>query len=93
MDAVVKQAKVVIACAGPYAQIGTPVVDACVRLGTHYVDITGMRWSVCPPNRNGTRVKGCCEDLSQTQDLAVCCCSKRPLTLGVPDHGADALQQ
>jgi len=41
VDAVVKQAKVVIACAGPYAQIGTPVVDACVRLGTHYVDITG----------------------------------------------------
>ncbi|EIE26941.1 saccharopine dehydrogenase [Coccomyxa subellipsoidea C-169] len=41
IDDVVKQAKVVIACAGPYAQLGTPVVDACVRLGTHYVDITG----------------------------------------------------
>ena len=21
---------------------GTPVVDACVRMGSHYVDITGM---------------------------------------------------
>ena len=41
VDAVVKQAKVVIACAGPYAKIGTPVVDACVRLGAHYVDLTG----------------------------------------------------
>lgn len=49
VDAVVKQAKVVIACAGPYAQIGTPVVDACVRLGTHYVDITGVQCSVCHP--------------------------------------------
>ncbi len=45
VDNVVKQTKVVIACAGPYAQLGTPVVDACVRLGTHYVDITGQ---ACP---------------------------------------------
>lgn len=42
VDSVVSQAKVVIACNGPYAQLGTPVVDACVRLGTHYVDITGV---------------------------------------------------
>jgi short subunit dehydrogenase-like uncharacterized protein len=43
IDEVVKQAKVVIACAGPYAKIGTPVVDACVRLGAHYVDLTGAK--------------------------------------------------
>jgi short subunit dehydrogenase-like uncharacterized protein len=41
IDSVVSQTKVVIACNGPYAKLGTPVVDACVRLGTHYVDITG----------------------------------------------------
>ena len=41
IDSVVKQTKVVIACAGPYAKLGTPVVDACVRLGAHCVDITG----------------------------------------------------
>ena len=41
IDSVVEQAKVVIACAGPYAKLGTPVVDACVRLGAHCVDITG----------------------------------------------------
>ncbi len=41
IDRVVSQAKVIIACSGPYAVLGTPVVDACVRLGTHYVDITG----------------------------------------------------
>jgi short subunit dehydrogenase-like uncharacterized protein len=27
--------------AGPFANIGTPIVDACVRSGTNYVDITG----------------------------------------------------
>ena len=41
IDRVVKQTKVVIACSGPYAKLGTPVVDACVRLGAHCVDITG----------------------------------------------------
>ena len=54
MDRVVAQAKVIIACSGPYAQLGTPVVDACVRLGAHYVDITGAvflfgsQCHVCP---------------------------------------------
>merc|ERR1719223_888626 len=41
VDAVVAQAKVVCATAGPFDRYGTPVVDACVRLGAHYVDITG----------------------------------------------------
>jgi short subunit dehydrogenase-like uncharacterized protein len=27
--------------AGPFANIGTPIVDACVKSGTNYVDITG----------------------------------------------------
>jgi short subunit dehydrogenase-like uncharacterized protein len=39
--AVCEQAKVVIACAGPFAQVGMPIVDACVQARTHYVDITG----------------------------------------------------
>lgn len=37
----VGQAKVVISTAGPYAELGTPVIDACVRLGTHYVELSG----------------------------------------------------
>eukprot|EP00928_Gymnodinium_smaydae_P032389 TRINITY_DN23476_c0_g2_i1.p1 TRINITY_DN23476_c0_g2~~TRINITY_DN23476_c0_g2_i1.p1 ORF type:complete len:427 (-),score=51.36 TRINITY_DN23476_c0_g2_i1:43-1275(-) len=41
VDAAVQQCKVVLSTAGPYLKRGTPVVDACVRLGTHYVDITG----------------------------------------------------
>ena len=41
VDRVVEQARVVLSTAGPFARIGQPVVDACVRLGTHYVDING----------------------------------------------------
>jgi hypothetical protein len=41
VDRVVAQTQVVISTAGPFARIGTPVVDASVRLNTHYCDITG----------------------------------------------------
>eukprot|EP01114_Cavostelium_apophysatum_P013368 TRINITY_DN3222_c0_g1_i1.p1 TRINITY_DN3222_c0_g1~~TRINITY_DN3222_c0_g1_i1.p1 ORF type:complete len:433 (+),score=83.53 TRINITY_DN3222_c0_g1_i1:81-1379(+) len=41
IDNIVKQAKLVIACAGPFDVYSAPVVDACVRFGVHYVDITG----------------------------------------------------
>jgi len=35
------QSKVVIATAGPFARYGTPIVDACVRSGADYCDVTG----------------------------------------------------
>jgi len=41
IDAMVSQARVIISTIGPYSKYGTPVVDACVRFGTDYVDITG----------------------------------------------------
>ncbi|KAI0289377.1 Saccharopine dehydrogenase-domain-containing protein [Russula brevipes] len=41
IESAVKQAKVVLNCAGPYWHYGTPVVRACARNGVHYVDITG----------------------------------------------------
>ena len=41
IDAMVAQARVLLTTAGPFAKYGTPVVDACVRHKTHYVDITG----------------------------------------------------
>jgi saccharopine dehydrogenase (NAD+, L-glutamate forming) len=31
---------VVIACAGPFFEVGAPVVRSCIQQGTHYVDIT-----------------------------------------------------
>jgi|ABSO01.1.fsa_nt_gi Uncharacterized conserved protein len=33
--------KIVSACAGPYIQVGEPVLASCARLGVHYVDLTG----------------------------------------------------
>ena len=41
MDALARSAKVVLSTAGPFALYGSTLVDACVRNGTHYVDITG----------------------------------------------------
>ncbi|KAK9832365.1 hypothetical protein WJX74_007679 [Apatococcus lobatus] len=41
VDAVVKVSRVVLSTTGPYALMGTPVVDACVRMRTHYCDLTG----------------------------------------------------
>lgn len=41
VDAMVQQTRVLLNTAGPFALYATPIVDACVRLSTHYVDITG----------------------------------------------------
>lgn len=41
MDTLARSAKVVLSTAGPFALFGSTLVDACVRNGTHYVDITG----------------------------------------------------
>ncbi|KAK5174520.1 uncharacterized protein LTR77_001600 [Saxophila tyrrhenica] len=36
-----KSTKVLITAVGPYVKYGTPVVEACVETGTHYLDVTG----------------------------------------------------
>ena len=41
MDALAHDAAVVLSTAGPFALYGSELVAACVRHGTHYVDITG----------------------------------------------------
>lgn len=38
---IIKSARVVMCTAGPFALHSSPVVQACARFGTHYVDITG----------------------------------------------------
>lgn len=37
----VDSARVVCTTVGPYARYGWPLVEACARTGTHYVDLTG----------------------------------------------------
>lgn len=39
--AMCRSARVVVACAGPFADLGENVIRACVETGTDYVDITG----------------------------------------------------
>jgi short subunit dehydrogenase-like uncharacterized protein len=41
LDMVLDEAEVVLNCAGPFSRTWTPMVDACLRTGTHYLDITG----------------------------------------------------
>ncbi|MDQ2858989.1 MAG: saccharopine dehydrogenase NADP-binding domain-containing protein [Candidatus Eremiobacteraeota bacterium] len=41
LDTLAARTAVVLNTVGPFARYGDPVVDACVRLRTHYVDITG----------------------------------------------------
>ena len=41
LDALARSASVVLSTAGPFALYGSELVAACVRNGTHYVDITG----------------------------------------------------
>ena len=55
VDRVVEQARVVLSTAGPFARIGQPVIDACVRLGTHYVDINGEPGSSASNPKPDTR--------------------------------------
>ena len=45
LDAMASKAKVVLSTAGPFAKLGTPVVQACVNASTHYADITGEQTS------------------------------------------------
>lgn len=41
LDDIAAQTRVMLSTAGPFALVGTPVIDAAVRKGCHYVDITG----------------------------------------------------
>ena len=41
VDAIVARTRALLTTAGPFRIHGDPLVDACVRLGTHYVDISG----------------------------------------------------
>ncbi|MFC6897872.1 saccharopine dehydrogenase family protein [Nonomuraea dietziae] len=41
LAALAEQARVVATTVGPYIRYGEPLVKACARAGTHYVDLTG----------------------------------------------------
>src|SRR5581483_8246026 len=41
VDAGLDGTKLVLHCAGPFSRTSAPMVDACLRRGVHYLDITG----------------------------------------------------
>ena len=41
LNEMARQTRVILSTAGPFMDIGTPVVKACVAQGTHYCDNTG----------------------------------------------------
>ncbi|TVR21781.1 MAG: saccharopine dehydrogenase [Nitriliruptor sp.] len=71
--------RVLATTVGPYARLGEPVVEACVRQGTHYADITGEpafvsllrdRYDTEAAER-GVKVVTCCGFDSVPPDLGV----------------------
>jgi short subunit dehydrogenase-like uncharacterized protein len=49
-DAIVER-KIVLACAGPFALVGEPVLATCAKLGIHYADTTGEQRFVANAKR------------------------------------------
>jgi short subunit dehydrogenase-like uncharacterized protein len=45
IDAAIADVDVVLHCAGPFVDTGTPMMDACLRCGVHYLDLAG-EWPV-----------------------------------------------
>lgn len=41
LDAALADVPVVLHCAGPFSRTSRPMADACLRTGTHYLDVTG----------------------------------------------------
>ena len=41
LDQALHEVKVVLHCAGPYVHTSKPMVEGCLRTGTHYLDLTG----------------------------------------------------
>ena len=77
LDALARGARVVLSTAGPFDLMGSKLVAACVRHGTHYVDITGETpWVASLIKRHhdqaasqGTRIIPCCGFDSVPSDI------------------------
>jgi short subunit dehydrogenase-like uncharacterized protein len=79
VNAAARRARVLCTTVGPYAKYGLPVVEACAKAGTHYVDLSGevlfMRnsidgWNV-EAQRTGARIVHACGFDSIPSDVGV----------------------
>ena len=102
VDAIASRTRVLLSTAGPFALYGTPVVDACVRFGTHYVDITGeivwVRELIARYHEraaaDGTRIIPCCGFDSVPSDLGALLVARHMQEVhGVPCSEARAYVQ
>ncbi|XP_050497990.1 saccharopine dehydrogenase-like oxidoreductase [Diabrotica virgifera virgifera] len=41
LNEMAQKAKVILNCCGPYRLMGFPVVEACIKAGTHHLDVSG----------------------------------------------------
>jgi short subunit dehydrogenase-like uncharacterized protein len=60
LDAALADVRVVVHCAGPFMHTSRQMVDACLRRGVHYLDITG-EWQVfeaCAARSDEARARG-----------------------------------
>ncbi len=79
LSAMARQTRTLISTVGPYAQYGTPVLEACANEGTHYCDLTGeAQWMAQVYERidpiakaSGARLVHCCGFDSVPSDLSV----------------------
>jgi short subunit dehydrogenase-like uncharacterized protein len=77
LERMAAQARVVLTTVGPYAEHGEPLVAACIKEGTHYVDITGEPEFVdglldrhhAAARERGVRIVNCCGFDSIPHDL------------------------
>jgi short subunit dehydrogenase-like uncharacterized protein len=91
IESIVSQTRVLLNTAGPFALYGDAIVDACVRYGTHYVDITGETpWVKGLIDRyhvraaaDGTRIIPCCGFDSVPSDLGAYLLAHHLQQLGV----------
>jgi short subunit dehydrogenase-like uncharacterized protein len=79
LSALAGSTRVLATTVGPYARHGLPVVEACARAGTHYLDLTGeilfVREAIdrfdAPARESGARIVHSCGYDSIPSDLAV----------------------
>jgi len=98
----VKEFNVVISAAGPYAQMGSKLVQACVEQRTHYCDITGEVWWVKqmiqrfhePAEKNRIKIVSCCGFDSIPSDLGSFFLAKEVFSqFGVPVDAIESSQE
>ncbi|WP_437718670.1 saccharopine dehydrogenase NADP-binding domain-containing protein [Sorangium sp. So ce448] len=79
LERMARQARVVITTVGPYTALGEPLVEACIRAGTDYADLTGEPGFVDrlierhheAARARGVRIVNCCGFDSIPHDLGV----------------------